>query len=232
MPLQSVDDFSFLAPQDSRDDQVAPGREMARPDRKGRDQDLTEQICGDDFEFSSELLLQDVTRVKFDLASAVGPRISPGDGAGEGIVLDCEHPARSETFAGHCQNAAASAGVEHRPTRSETARDFFEQTQTHRGRGVMAGSKRSFGRYDESWFGSAPPRGGAQNGETRTNLQRFEPGLLRKMLEPVGPQFLHPAAKFPDEVLRLFLRLAANLQQNARASCPLHYRQRMADPPR
>ena len=66
-----------------------------------------------------------------------------------GSLSIAKHPARSEITAGDGQNAAARAGIEHRPTRFERTGDLFEKTKTHRGSRVLARSKSGFGRNDD-----------------------------------------------------------------------------------
>ena len=87
---------------------------------------------------------------ELDVAGAVGAGITLRRGAGEGIVVDREHSARAEMAAGDGENAAARAGIEHRPTRRKTTGDLFQEPQAHRRGGVLARAESGFGRNNES----------------------------------------------------------------------------------
>lgn len=210
---------------------------MPRPSRQRVDQNLAEKICGYDFELFGELLLQDVAGRKLDGADPVGARIPLRCRAGEGIVVDCENPPGPEIATGDCENAGASPSIEHRPIRLEWPRDSFEETQAHRGRGVLAGAESRFGRDDKRARLIRLGRRGRlfwlpQNHEARPDAQWFGPSLPRKLLKPVSGQPLRAPAKFADERSRSSLCPANNFQQRAFTAWALNDRKRVAEPPR
>ena len=138
----------------------------------------------------------------------------------------------AEAAAGDRENAAARAGVEHASNPVRDARVIRSSKRRHIA--VVAwspGAERGFGGNDERSRGGRSSRRCAQNHEPRADAQRFALGLLRKMLKPVGPQFLHAAAKFAEEFAapRSVVRQETS-SRRALASRALDDRKRAAEP--
>lgn len=231
---QGAEHCRFLIPQDPRDDQMAARSEERRPDRQRLDQDLAEEICGNDIECSGEILIPDVAGCDLDVADAVGARVSSGRCAGEGIVLDCEDVAGSKMTAGNGENAAAGARVEHRPASPEWAGDSFEQAQTHRGRRMLARAEGHFRGNND------PARTGtlrrcrlffwhSQDDKARADAQWPGFGLPGKMLKPVSPQLFDAAAEFAEDLVRFPICFAGNLERHALHSRTSYHGERVPE---
>jgi hypothetical protein len=145
VPPQGAGHGGFLTSQDPGENYVAPRGKMPGPDRQRVDQNLAEDICCDDVELSGELVRKDITPRDVNVSDPVEARVSLRRRAGEGIVVDGKHAPGPEITAGDCKNSAASAGIEHPPIRSETPGDLFQQTQAHRGGGMLARAESRFG---------------------------------------------------------------------------------------
>jgi len=117
---------ALLTPQNPREDQVTFWCKMLRPDRWRIDQDLAEEVCGNDIEPLRKLLLQNITRSDLNVPNAVCTCIPFRGYASNRIVIDRKHVSRPEITACYCQNAAACAGIEHRPARLKGMGDALE----------------------------------------------------------------------------------------------------------
>jgi hypothetical protein len=76
---------------------------------------------------------------------AVRRGIPFGDGGGERIVVDRDDSIRAEAAPRDGQDSAAGSGIQHRPGGDSLSRDPFEQSQTHRGGGVLSRSESGLG---------------------------------------------------------------------------------------
>lgn len=196
---------------------------MRRPPGQRRDQDFAEKIRGDYIELPCELQLQHIARAKLDVPDAVGARVSVRDSAGDGVIIDRKHSCRTETSRRKGENAAARAGVQHRPAGRALARVTFEQAQTHRRGRVLARAERCFGGDDNragARLGSFPVRCGA-NDQPRSDAERFDARLLREILQPSLREFLRAASQLANQGAGLLECRAGYLEQTVPAFWPL-----------